>query len=53
VIAATGAKTIAPVTSATAVALWVSSLPDSSRFQPAWTNAAASAKSSADVGMRA
>ena len=53
VSAATGANTIAPVTSATAVALCVSSLPDSSRFQTACTNAAASAKSKADVGIRA
>ena len=50
VSAATGANTSAPVRSATAVALCVSSLPDSSRFHPACTNAAARAKSSADVG---
>ena len=52
VSAATGANTIAPATNATAVALCVSSLPDSSRFHPACTNAAARASSSASVGMR-
>src|SRR5690242_8729618 len=49
---ATGAHASAPATSATAVAACVSSLPESDRFQAAWTNAAATASSSASSGMR-
>src|SRR4051794_35830267 len=53
VSSATGPQTTAPVTRATAVAAWVSSLPDSSRFHTACTTAAASASRRAEVGRRA
>src|SRR5205085_8514292 len=48
---ATGANTTSAVTSATATAASTSGARASSRFQSAWNHAAASAKTSADVGM--
>src|SRR5437868_7397653 len=47
----TGAKTTSAVTSATAVAASMSRARASRMFQSAWTNAAASARRSAVVGM--
>src|SRR3954469_12912397 len=50
-IAATGAKITTPMTSATAVAAWLSRARASSMFQRAWTKAAARASASAEVGI--
>jgi hypothetical protein len=49
-ITATGAKTAAPIENAVAVAAVVSSAPASSRFHPACSAAAASARISAETG---
>src|SRR4051794_8542809 len=50
VSAATGANAMAPVAAATAVAASVSRARAMSRFQPAWTNAAQSARISGPAG---